>query len=120
MAFTRIMRAALSDGAVPLYGSGSQRRDFTYISDAVNATIIAAVVNVKAEAVNVASGHSVQLIQALETITALAGAEVPPARRTAQPGDADATSADLAKARDLLGYQPRGILPRGCAGSGNG
>src|ERR1039457_5110032 len=35
MAFSRIMRAALSGRAVPLYGSGAQRRDFTHVSDAV-------------------------------------------------------------------------------------
>ena len=38
----------------------------------------------------------------------LAGAEVPVLRRVAQPGDVDATAADLTRARDLLGYQPPG------------
>ncbi|MGH3281602.1 MAG: SDR family oxidoreductase, partial [Trebonia sp.] len=42
MAFSRIMRAALSGRAVPLYGSGAQRRDFTHVTDAVTATVAAA------------------------------------------------------------------------------
>ena len=49
MAISRIMRAALSGRTVPLYGTGTQRRDSTYISDAVNATIAAATVRAQAE-----------------------------------------------------------------------
>jgi UDP-glucuronate 4-epimerase len=113
MAFSRIMRAALSGRAVPLYGSGAQRRDFTHVTDAVAATIAAASCEARAEVVNVASGRSVPLVQAVRTIASLAGAEVPSLRRAAQPGDADVTSADLSRARDLLGYQPQVDLPDG-------
>jgi UDP-glucuronate 4-epimerase len=113
MAFSRIMRAVLSGRAVPLYGAGVQSRDFTFISDAVSATIAAATAEARAEVVNVASGQSVPLIQALRTIALLANAEVPSLRRAAQPGDTDATAADLAKAHDLLGYQPRIDLTSG-------
>jgi len=113
MAFTRIMRAALSGRAVPLYGSGAQRRDFTHVSDAVAATIAAASCEARAEVVNVASGSSVPLVQAVRRIASLAGAEVPSLRRAAQPGDADVTAADLARARDLLGYEPRVDLANG-------
>jgi UDP-glucuronate 4-epimerase len=113
MAFSRIMRAALSGRAVPLYGSGAQRRDFTHVTDAVTATIAAASVEARAEVINVASGRSVPLSQALRTIAALAGTEVAALRRAAQPGDADTTAADLAKARDRLGYQPQVDLAEG-------
>jgi nucleoside-diphosphate-sugar epimerase len=107
------MRAALSGRPAPLYGAGAQRRDFTYVSDAVAATIGAAAAEARAEVVNVASGHSVPLAQAVRAIALLAGTEVPALRRAAQPGDADATFADLGKARDLLGYQPRVDLAEG-------
>jgi nucleoside-diphosphate-sugar epimerase len=113
MAFSRVMRAALSGRAVPLYGSGAQRRDFTHVTDAVAATIAAATAEARSEVVNVASGRSVPLVQAVQTIASLAGAEVPALRRAAQPGDADATAADLAKARDLLGYEPQVNLADG-------
>lgn len=113
MAFSRIMRAALSGRAVPLYGSGAQRRDFTHVADAVAATIAAASCEARAEVVNVASGCSVPLVQAVRTIASLAGAEVPSLRRAAQPGDADVTAADLSRARDLLGYEPQVDLAEG-------
>jgi UDP-glucuronate 4-epimerase len=113
MAFSRIMRAARYGHAVPLYGDGAQRRDFTFISDAVNATIAAATAEARAEVVNVASGHSVPLAQVLRTIALLADTEVPAMRRVAQPGDVDATAADLTRARDLLGYEPQVDLAEG-------
>jgi nucleoside-diphosphate-sugar epimerase len=113
MAISRIMRAALSGNAMSLYGTGEQRRDFTYISDAVNATIAAAAADARAEAVNVGSGTSATLTDALESVAALAGASVPVLRRVAQPGDVEATWADLAKARHLLGYKPQVTLATG-------
>jgi UDP-glucuronate 4-epimerase len=106
MAFSRIMRAALSGRAISLYGTGAQRRDFTYISDAVAATIAAATADVRAEVVNVASGRCVSLADARKAIARLAGAEVPAQRRVAQPGDVEATAADLTKAAELLDYRP--------------
>lgn len=113
MAFSRIMRAALSGRGVPVYGSGAQKRDFTYVADAVSATVAAATAEARAEVVNVASGRSVPLSEAWTMIAVLAGAGVPSLRRAAQPGDADATAADLTRARDLLGYQPKTGLPEG-------
>ena len=107
MAISRIMRAAASGRTVPLYGTGTQRRDFTYISDAVNATIAAATATAQAEVVNVGSAHSMPLADVLDAVAHLSGTPVPVLRRLAQPGDVDATSADLTKARALLGYEPQ-------------
>jgi nucleoside-diphosphate-sugar epimerase len=113
MAFSRIMRAALSGRAMSLYGTGAQRRDFTYVSDAVAATIAAATAEARAEVVNVASGRSVPLTEARKVIAGLAGTEVAAQRRVAQPGDVDATAADLAAAGRLLGYRPSVELEEG-------
>lgn len=99
MAISRIMRAATSGRTVPLCGTGAQRRDFTYISDAVNATIAAVTAGARAEVVNVASAHSMPLAEVLDAV--------------AQPGDVDATAAELTKARALLGYEPQVDLAEG-------
>jgi UDP-glucuronate 4-epimerase len=116
MAFSRLMRAALSGRAMSLYGTGAQRRDFTYISDAVAATIAAATADVRAEVVNVASGRSVPLADARRAIARLAGTDILAQRRVAQPGDVEATAADLAKAGELLGYEPAVDLEEGLRG----
>jgi UDP-glucuronate 4-epimerase len=106
MAIARTMRAAISGQAMHLYGTGEQRRDFTYVSDAVAATIAAAGVDVRAEAVNVASGTSSTMNGVIDAVSGLAGTPVPVLRRVAQAGDVEATLACLAKARRLLRYQP--------------
>ena len=113
MAISRIMRAATSGRTVPLYGTGAQRRDFTYISDAVNATIAAATATAQAEVVNVGSACSRPLADVLDAVARLSGAQVPMLRRVSQPGDVDATAADLTKARALLGYEPQVDLTEG-------
>lgn len=113
MAISRIMRAAMSGRTMPLYGTGAQRRDFTYISDAVDATIAAATATAQAEVVNVGSARSRPLADVLDAVARLSGAPVPMLRRVAQPGDVDATAADLTKARALLGYEPRVDLAEG-------
>jgi UDP-glucuronate 4-epimerase len=113
MAISRIMRAAAFGRTVPLYGTGNQRRDFTYISDAVKATIAAATAMAQAEVVNVGSAHSMPLADVLDAVAQLSGAPVPVLRRVAQPGDVDTTAADLTKARALLGYEPQVDLTEG-------
>jgi nucleoside-diphosphate-sugar epimerase len=53
------------------------------------------------------------LADVLDTVAQLSGASVPVLRRVAQPGDVDATAADLTKARALLGYEPQVSLTEG-------
>jgi nucleoside-diphosphate-sugar epimerase len=118
MAISRIMRAATSGRTVPLYGTGAQRRDFTYISDAVTATIAAASIRAQAEVVNVGSARNMPLADVLDAVARLSGAPVPVLRRVAQPGDVDATAADLTKARALLGYEPQVDLAEGLRAGG--
>ena len=113
MAISRIMRAATSGRTVPLYGSGTQRRDFTYISDVVAGATAAATAAVRAEVVNVGSARSLSLADVLDTVAQISGVPVPVLRKVAQPGDVDATAADLTKARALLGYEPQVGLAEG-------
>lgn len=113
MAISRVMRAAMSGHTVSLYGTGTQRRDFTYVSDAVRATIAAANASVQAEVVNVGSGQSTSLAEVLDAVAELSGAAVPALQRVAQPGDVDQTAADLSKTHALLGYEPQVALGEG-------
>ena len=113
MLISRIMRAAITGHPVTLHGSGAQRRDFTFISDIVAATLAAARVDARAAVVNVGSGVSVTVAEVIEMVAAITGAPVPVVRRMDQPGDVDATTADLSVARELLGYEPRICLAEG-------
>jgi UDP-glucuronate 4-epimerase len=107
MAIARMFRAVLTGEPMRLYGDGSQRRCFTYIDDAVAATVAAGVCRARAEVVNVGGPDSVTVAEVLRLVETITGRAVPLVGRGQQPGDVDATAADLSHARRLLGYHPR-------------
>jgi UDP-glucuronate 4-epimerase len=113
MAISRILRAAMSGRAVPLYGDGKQRRDFTYVGDVIAATVAAASTEAQMAVVNVGSGRSTALSDVLGMVTAITGTAVRVLHRLDQPGDVEVTAADLAQAKALLGYQPSTDLAGG-------
>ncbi|MDH2387759.1 NAD-dependent epimerase/dehydratase family protein [Streptomyces sp. HNM0663] len=113
MAIGRMLRAVLTGEPLHLYGDGHQRRDFTFVADAVAATVAAATAEATAEAVNVGGGDSVSVLDVLRRVAEIAGAEVPVRDDAYQPGDVQVTEADLTKAQTLLGYRPSVTLTEG-------
>lgn len=106
MAIGRVLVAALDGVPIELYGDGKQRREFTYVSDVVTATIAAARVEAPPTVVNVGGGASVTMIDVLRMAEELVGSPVPVVPADHQPGDVTATEADLAVARASLDYRP--------------
>ncbi|GAA4057882.1 MULTISPECIES: NAD-dependent epimerase/dehydratase family protein [Actinomadura] len=115
MMISRVLRAALTGEPVRVYGDGTQRRDFTYVGDAVAATLAAGAVAARAEAVNVGGGAGVSLRELLDLAAEVTGRPVPVIDDVPQRGDVAVTCADLAKARDLLGHVPATGLAEGLA-----
>ncbi len=77
MAIRRICDALASGGTFPLYGDGSQSRDFTYVADAVDATVRCAHADVTgADVYNIGGGEEATLAQVIATLEALAGARL--------------------------------------------
>ena len=70
MAFHRFITAALTDQPITLYGDGSQTRDFTFVADAVAATIAAGDRGVPGRAYNVGGGSRVSVNHVLDIIGA--------------------------------------------------
>ena len=106
MAIRRLCRAVLDGKPFKLKGDGRQSRDFTYVDDAVDATV-RAMSAVQADPVlNVGGGEEATLVRLIETVGFLAGGEVPVVRKKAAPGDVTRTSADTARARRNLGWRP--------------
>ncbi len=106
MAIGRVLTAALDDVPIELYGDGGQRREFTYVSDVVTATMAAARVPAPPPIVNVGGGASVTMSDVLKLAEELTGRPVPVVSAAAQAGDVTATEADLTLARAALDYQP--------------
>lgn len=82
-------------------GDGSQKRDFTFVTDVVNAMIMAAESDLSGEVLNVGSGNCYSVNQLVEL---LGGPAIHIPRR---PGEPDCTLADISKIRQLLGWEPR-------------
>lgn len=107
MAIHRLCRAALTGEEFPLYGDGTQVRDFTYVADVVEANLAAAHQDVKAGTVmNVAGGAATSMSDLIDLVGRLSGRPVRVDRRPAQAGDVRRTGGSIDRARDMLGWAP--------------
>ena len=108
--------SALMTGAQPvIYGDGEQSRDFTYISNVVDANMRAAEsAAASGEIINIANARRTTLNELLETMKKVTGRSSVMARHEPpRAGDVRDSLADLTRARTLLGYQPRVNLEDG-------
>lgn len=114
MAITLFTRAVLAGKPITMFGDGSMRRDFTHVDDIVRgvlATLDRAPVGFRAY--NLGSGAPIDLAGLVRAIGETAKRE-PVLERAPQPlGDVDATFADIARAREELGWAPRIALQDG-------
>lgn len=113
MAFSRFIARALRDEPIMVYGDGSQRRDFTYVDDAIDATILAAEVGTRGAVYNIGAGTPSRLSTVIEMLEDVLGRtirveHVPPIR-----GDARHTNSDGTRAQVDLGFRPRWTLRGG-------
>jgi UDP-glucose 4-epimerase len=115
MAMRRICDALASGGTFQLYGDGSQSRDFTYVADAVDATVRCADADATAPVYNIGGGEEATMTQVIATLESLAHARLRLDRRPSQRGDVRRTSADVALARSDLGWSPTASLSEGLA-----
>jgi len=112
----RFATACLAGQPPVVFGDGEQTRDFTFVGDAVAANLLAAdAPRAPGEVLNVAGGRRVSLNQLLAEIRALTRAAVEPRYQPGRPGDVRDSLADLSRARELLGYEPKVDLRTGLA-----
>jgi UDP-glucuronate 4-epimerase len=107
MAFTRFLSAALRDEPIPLYGTGEQVRDFTYVADVVAANLAAAEAPLAPGTVlNVAGGSAVTVNELLALVAELVGRPLRIEHLPEQAGDVAVTGGSTDRARALLGWRP--------------
>lgn len=97
---------------VRMHGDGSSERDYTYITDALDGILAALQWTADArpgtvDAVNLGGGARVRLDRLIALIGSALGREPRIERHPDQPGDVRLTAADLAHAREVLGFRPR-------------
>ena len=113
MAFHRFIRASLDGQPITLYGDGEQTRDFTFVADAVAATVAAGDKGVPGRAYNVGGGSRVSMNQVIDIIGRIAGRPLDVRREPTQKGDMRDTYADTSMARADLGFSPSVTLEQG-------
>ncbi len=114
MAFHKFFKWILQDQPISIYGDGQQTRDFTFISDAVAANLLAAIVPLAVgEVFNIGGGSRVVLAEVINIMERIVGRPIKKNFVEKARGDARHTSADVSKAEKILGYQPQVSLTEG-------
>jgi UDP-N-acetylglucosamine/UDP-N-acetyl-alpha-D-glucosaminouronate 4-epimerase len=100
---------AIADGRpVPIYGDGNQKRDFSFVSNVVEANLLAAdAAEVSGTIVNVATGRATSVHDLGDTIGSILGLPVERDPQPARTGDIRDSYADVTRARELLGWEAR-------------
>jgi UDP-glucose 4-epimerase len=98
-----------------IYGDGMQTRDFTHVSNAVRANLLAGAcaAELTGQVVNAACGHSTNLLELLGMMGEILGVEAEPEHAPPRVGDVLHSQADISRARELLGYEPMMSLEDG-------
>lgn len=105
MAFTRIVRALVDKRPFDLRGDGRQTRTWTYVSDAVEATVAA--MERGGGKFNVGGRSEVSLREAITVFERIAGQTLTVREQSAARGDPGRTSADISRIEGELGWTPR-------------
>lgn len=115
MAFHKFIKAMLKGDPIRVYGDGLQMRDFTYVQDVVEATLLAmeSGEEVDGEVMNIGSSRPIKLVDAIKTISDIIGKEPMIIFESAKKGDVRVTYADDTKARKLLGWKAKTKLRDG-------
>ena len=106
MAFNRFLRAVAADEPIHLFGDGEQTRDFTFVEDAVAATVAAGLRGCPGAVYNIGGGSRVSMNDVLDVVAKVTGRRLDVRRDAAQKGDMRDTFADTSRARTDLGFVP--------------
>ncbi|MDI6758736.1 MAG: SDR family oxidoreductase [Candidatus Omnitrophota bacterium] len=92
----------------PIFGTGRQSRDFTYVGNVVSANILAANKNgLRGEVFNVASGKDYTILELVSILNKILKKNIRPVFLNPRPGDVFRTLSDLTRVKRILGYKPR-------------
>lgn len=106
--FSTFMAQKLAGKPFTVVGDGAQKRDFTYVSDVVDAMIVAAKSSIAGEVFNVGTGKA-QSVNRL--VKLLGGGKV--VHIPIRPGEPEATHADITKIKKVLGWKPKISFEKG-------
>lgn len=110
-AIMKFIRLAQAKHPIPIYGDGSKERDFTFVSDIVRGSILAAT---KGNGIyNLGTGKTITVNEMIEIIEKSMGLKLEKQFLPNAPGDVEKTHADISKAKYQLGYEPKVSFTKG-------
>jgi nucleoside-diphosphate-sugar epimerase len=106
--------ALLSSERPVIYGSGEQTRDFTYVGNVVEGTMLALhAEGAPGKVFNIAAGEQTSVGRLLEELQSITGRHEQPRYEPARPGELTHSHADISRAEQELGYRPTVTLSEG-------
>ena len=111
LAIHKFTKAITEEKEMPFYGDGTTQRDYTYIDDIIDG-ILKSIVYLEEneniyEIINLGESETVSLRKMVETLEKEIGKKAVLKQLSMQPGDVNRTFADISKAKELIGYDPK-------------
>jgi UDP-glucuronate 4-epimerase len=113
MAIHKFTRHISEGSPIPIYGDGTSKRDYTYISDIIDGIVSVLDKKFDFEIFNLGNSECIELHRVISLIERFVGKKARIKRLSDQPGDVRATYADITKSAKLLGYNPRVKIEEG-------
>ncbi len=105
----------LNDEPINIWGDGSVRRDYIFISDAVNATVAGAFANIDSGVYNIGSGISISLNDLLMVIEKVTGKKPKVNYTESRKIDVPENVLDISKIKLVINWEPAIALEKGIA-----
>ncbi|MCX7989835.1 MAG: GDP-mannose 4,6-dehydratase [Aquificaceae bacterium] len=112
MSVFRFIKWVLEDKPLEVFGDGTQSRDFTYVEDVAEGTLLATR-QLGYEIINLGNNHPHSLLELIELIERYTGKRARLELKEFHRADMRATWADISKAESLLGWKPTTSLEEG-------
>ncbi|MCK9223255.1 MAG: SDR family oxidoreductase [Limnochordia bacterium] len=111
----KFVRRLINDQPGVIYGDGQQSRDFTHVSNVIQANLLACSATAPAfgQVFNIACGSSTTVLELYEKISNLLGKSITPEFRPPRKGDVKHSNADVEKAIKFLRYEPKINIDQG-------
>jgi UDP-glucose 4-epimerase len=113
MAFHKFFKSTSENKPITVYGSGKQTRDFTYITDIVNAIFACIEQGQTGETYNLGGGNRKELADLFPLFEEICEKKISIQWEEKQKGDVPHTLADIQKAQKDFGYNPQTHIDEG-------
>lgn len=113
MAIHKFTRKIFDGDEIQMFGDGSSRRDYTFVSDIVDGILSCRTRKFTYEIFNLGRSDTVRLSDLIAKIEQYSGRKARVKQLPQQPGDVNQTFADISKARQMLDFEPKISIDQG-------